>query len=179
MCHDLLKLEPCSSLGRRAVPFFPVRVSQNPQWKNNVYVVFSVENFLCHSAISFTVLKLNAGPEESKFLLIDHRPSLFPPVKISRSDCRIFIVTVLIIGALPSIKFLLFLKCTWKLFHDRSHPGPWQIQKNKNYLKHLFWSQRSKISCQLQKKKTMKNTNIWRLNNTLMNNQQITEEKNK
>ena len=26
------------------------------------------------------------------------------------------------------------------------------------------------------KKKTMKNTNIWRLNNTLLNNQQITEE---
>ena len=26
------------------------------------------------------------------------------------------------------------------------------------------------------RKKTMKNTNIWRLNNTLLNNQQITEE---
>ena len=26
------------------------------------------------------------------------------------------------------------------------------------------------------KKKTIKNTNIWRLNNTLMNNQQITED---
>ena len=26
------------------------------------------------------------------------------------------------------------------------------------------------------KKKTMKNTNMWRLNNTLLNNQQITEE---
>lgn len=78
--------------------------------KQNVYIVFSAENFLCHSAISFTVLKLNAGPKESKFLLIDYRPFLFPPVKISRSDCHIFIVTVLIIGALPSIKFLLFLK---------------------------------------------------------------------
>ena len=28
------------------------------------------------------------------------------------------------------------------------------------------------------KKKTIKNTNIWRLNNTLLNNQQITEEIN-
>ena len=27
-----------------------------------------------------------------------------------------------------------------------------------------------------EKKKTIKNTNIWRLNNTLLNNQQITEE---
>lgn len=78
--------------------------------KQNVYIVFSAENFLCHSAISFTVLKLNAGPKESKFLLIDYRPFLFPPVKISRSDCHIFIVTVLVIGALPSIEFLLFLK---------------------------------------------------------------------
>ena len=92
------------------MPFFPVRVSQNPLRKSNVYVVFSAENFLYHSVVSFTVLKLNTGPEESKFLLIDYHPFLFPPVKISRSDCHIFIVTVLIIGALPSIKFLLFLK---------------------------------------------------------------------
>ena len=28
-----------------------------------------------------------------------------------------------------------------------------------------------------KKKKTIKNTNIWRLNSTLLNNQQITEEK--
>ena len=27
-----------------------------------------------------------------------------------------------------------------------------------------------------KKKKTIKNTNIWRLNNTLLNNQEITEE---
>ena len=33
-----------------------------------------------------------------------------------------------------------------------------------------------KIRCQLQGKKTIKNTNIWRLNNTLLNNQQIIEE---
>ena len=34
------------------------------------------------------------------------------------------------------------------------------------------------ITCQLQdKKKTINNTNIWRLNNTLLNNQKITEVK--
>ena len=33
-----------------------------------------------------------------------------------------------------------------------------------------------KIRCQLQEKKTIKNSNIWRLNNTLLNKQQITEE---
>ena len=29
---------------------------------------------------------------------------------------------------------------------------------------------------QLQEKKTIRNTNIWRLNNTFLNNQQVTEE---
>ena len=32
------------------------------------------------------------------------------------------------------------------------------------------------INCMGKKKKTIKNTNIWRVNNTLLNNQQITEE---
>ena len=50
------------------------------------------------------------------------------------------------------------------------------IKKKKNHFKHLFLSQCGKIRCQLQEKKTIKNTNIWRLNNTLLNNQQITEE---
>ena len=52
-----------------------------------------------------------------------------------------------------------------------------KLKKFWNHLKHLFWSQCGKIRCQLQEKKTkLKNTNIWRLNNTLLNNQQITEE---
>ena len=32
------------------------------------------------------------------------------------------------------------------------------------------------VNCRKKKKKTIKNTNIWRLNNTLLNKQQITEE---
>ena len=48
-------------------------------------------------------------------------------------------------------------------------------KKKGNYFKHLFWSQCSKIRYQLQGK-TIKNTNIWRLNNMLLNNQQIMEE---
>ena len=47
--------------------------------------------------------------------------------------------------------------------------------KNWNHLKHLFWSQCDKIRCQLQEK-TIKNTNIWKLNNRLLSNQQITKE---
>ena len=54
-----------------------------------------------------------------------------------------------------------------------------KLKKNWNHFKHLFWSQCSKIRYQLQgkqKKKTIKNTNIRRLSNTLLNNQKITEE---
>ena len=51
-----------------------------------------------------------------------------------------------------------------------------ELKKNWNHIKHLLWPQWDKIRCQLQEKKTIKNTNIWRLNNTLLNNQQITEE---
>ena len=51
-----------------------------------------------------------------------------------------------------------------------------KLKKNWNHLKHVFWSQCGKIRCQLQGKKTVKNTDIWRLNNMLLNNQQITDE---
>ena len=47
-----------------------------------------------------------------------------------------------------------------------------KFKKIWNHPKHLFWKQCSKIRCQSQEKKS----NIWRLNNTLLNNQQITEE---
>ena len=50
-----------------------------------------------------------------------------------------------------------------------------KLKKNWNHFKHRFWSQWSTIICQLQWK-AIKNTNIWRLNNTLLINQQITEE---
>ena len=49
-------------------------------------------------------------------------------------------------------------------------------KKNWNHSSHLFWPQCSKIRSKLQEKKTIKNSNIWRLNNTLQNNQQIIEE---
>ena len=53
-----------------------------------------------------------------------------------------------------------------------------QMETKWNNLKHLFWSQWGKIRCQLQvkKKKTMKNTNLLKLNNALLNNQHIKEE---
>ena len=42
-------------------------------------------------------------------------------------------------------------------------------------MKYLFWPQCYETRYQLQEK-TVKNTNTWRLNNTLLNNQEITEE---
>ena len=49
-------------------------------------------------------------------------------------------------------------------------------KKEWNHSNHLFWPQCSKIISQLKEKKTIKNSNIGRLNNTLLNNQQIIEE---
>ena len=52
-----------------------------------------------------------------------------------------------------------------------------KLKKKRNHSSHLFWPQCSKTRSQFQeKKKTIKNSNIWRLNNTLLKNQQITEK---
>ena len=63
--------------------------------------------------------------------------------------------------------------------HSRSHLGsqikPWEIQENRNCSKYLFQPQRYETRYQLQEK-ICKNTNTWRLNNTLVHNQEITEE---
>ena len=65
-----------------------------------------------------------------------------------------------------------------RIYHILDHKSRLdKLKKIEIIPKHLFWLQCSKIRCQLQgKKKTIKNTNIQRLNNTLLNNQQITEE---
>ena len=41
---------------------------------------------------------------------------------------------------------------------------------------HLLWQQHYETRCQLQLKKSVRNTNTWRLNSTFINNQQVTEE---
>ena len=43
-------------------------------------------------------------------------------------------------------------------------------------MKYLFWPQRYETRYQFQGKKSVKNTNTWGLNITLLNNQEITEE---
>ena len=52
-----------------------------------------------------------------------------------------------------------------------------KLKKIENCIKHLLKPQRYETRYQLQgKKKTVRNTNTWRLNNTFLNNQQVFEE---
>ena len=51
-----------------------------------------------------------------------------------------------------------------------------KFKKSLNHLKDLFWSHCSKIICQCQGWEETLQTNIFKLSNTLLNNQQITEE---
>ena len=65
-----------------------------------------------------------------------------------------------------------------RIDHILGHKSSLGKFKKLKSFKHLFWSQCSKIRCQLQKKKKLLKIHTWRLNNTLLNNQQITEEIN-
>ena len=52
----------------------------------------------------------------------------------------------------------------------------WQKKKKKEIIPSIF-SDHNAVWLDLNyRRKTIKNSNIWRLNNTLLNNQQITEE---
>ena len=65
-----------------------------------------------------------------------------------------------------------------RIDHILGHKSSLGKFKKIKIISSIFSDQCGKIRCHLQekKKKTIKNTNIWRLNNTLLNNQQITEE---
>ena len=52
-----------------------------------------------------------------------------------------------------------------------------KLKKKKNEITPSIFSEHSAVRLDLNyRRKTIKNSNIWRLNNTLLNNQQITEE---
>ena len=48
--------------------------------------------------------------------------------------------------------------------------------KKTEIISSIFRPQHYETGYQLQEKKTVRNTNTWRLNNTILNNQQVTEE---
>ena len=76
-------------------------------------------------------------------------------------------------------EFHLFLKCTRNVLQDRSHPGHKSgLDKFKKIeIIPSIFSDHNALRLDVNyRRKTIKNSNIWRLNNTLLNNQQITEE---
>ena len=58
--------------------------------------------------------------------------------------------------------------------HWRTKNKPWKIQENRNHTRHVLSSQWLKTRNQPQEKK--KNSNTWRLNNMLLNNEWINSE---
>ena len=78
-------------------------------------------------------------------------------------------------------EFHLFLKCTWtfsRIDHILGHKSSFGKFKKIEIIPSIF-SDLNAVRLDVnyrKKKKTIKNTNIWRLNNMLLNNQQITEE---
>ena len=65
------------------------------------------------------------------------------------------------------------------LLQNRSHPGPYlalEKQKNIEIISSIFSYHNAVRLDVYNRKKTIKNKNIWRLNNTFLNTQQTTEE---
>ena len=66
------------------------------------------------------------------------------------------------------------------MLQDRSYLGsqikPWVQFKKVEILPSIFSNHNAMRLDISYRKKTVKNTNTWRLNNTLLNNQEITEE---
>ena len=76
-------------------------------------------------------------------------------------------------------RILFLLKCTQNILQDTSHLGS-QMSLGKftkiEIISSIF-SDHNAIRLDINyRKKSVKNTNTWRLNNTLLNNQEITEE---
>ena len=71
------------------------------------------------------------------------------------------------------------LKCTWNILQDRPHVESQikpQLFKKIEIISSIF-SNHSAMKLDINyKKKAVRNTNTWRLNNTLKNNEQFTEE---
>ena len=72
----------------------------------------------------------------------------------------------------------LLLKCIWNILQDRPHLGS-QIKPHKfkkiEIIPSIFNHKAMRL-CISYKRKTVRNTNTWRLNITFLNNQHVTEE---
>ena len=73
----------------------------------------------------------------------------------------------------------LLLNCTWNILQDRPHLGSQIILSkfNKTEIVSSIFSNHNAMRLDINyKKKTVRNTNTWRLNNVFLNKQQVTEE---
>ena len=74
------------------------------------------------------------------------------------------------------------LKCTWNILQDRhilGHKSNLSKFKKMEVVSSIFSNHnaiRLDINYKKKKKKHCRNANTWRLNNTLLNNQQVTKE---
>lgn len=102
--HSLWKLNPTAVL--EEVQWHSSQSgSLKTRSRGSVCVGASAENFLYHLAITFTVLNKTECWARGKQVSSNWLPFLlFSPVQFFRSSWHIFLVTVLIIIALPSIK---------------------------------------------------------------------------
>ena len=77
------------------------------------------------------------------------------------------------------MNFTFFLMCTWNLLqggHILGHKTSLGKFKKIEIISIIF-SEHNAVRLDVNyRRKTIKNSNIWRLNNMLLNNQQITEE---
>ena len=72
-----------------------------------------------------------------------------------------------------------FLKCSWNILQDTSYMGHKSSLSKFNKIEIIsnIFSDYNALRLDINyRKKTVKNTNTWGLNNTLLNNQEITEE---
>ena len=63
------------------------------------------------------------------------------------------------------------LKCTWDILQDRPH-----LESQIEIVSTIFSNHNAMRLAINYKKKTVRKTNTWRLNNMFLNNQQVTEE---
>ena len=71
------------------------------------------------------------------------------------------------------------LKCTWNILQDRPHVESQikpQLFKKIEIISNIFSDHNAMRLDINYKKKAVRNTNTWRLNNMFLNNQQVTEE---
>ena len=78
-----------------------------------------------------------------------------------------------------AVKYTFFLRCTWDILQERSQHGSQSqplVNLRKLQLYESFFLTKMLLDINYQKKTVRPPANTWRLNNTLLNNQEITKK---